>query len=94
MINLDLYMSNSISLVNCPPIGTIYNDAPEPWRISLQDGTSAVFKGITGLHSSIFFYLVIIFVGVGWMLGSVVETPALTLHLSRTNTLTAVHLLN
>ena len=65
-------MSNLLSLINWPLIGTVYNDAPEPWQISFQDGASPTFEGITELHSSIFFYLVIIFVGVGWMLGSVV----------------------
>ena len=65
-------MSNLLSLINWPLIGTVYNDAPEPWQISFQDGASPTFEGITELHSSIFFYLVIIFVGVGWMIGSVV----------------------
>jgi cytochrome c oxidase subunit 2 len=72
MINFNLYMSNLLSLINWPLIGTVYNDAPEPWQISFQDGASPTFEGITELHSSIFFYLVIIFVGVGWMIGSVV----------------------
>ena len=65
-------MSNLLSLINWPLIGTVYNDAPEPWQISFQDGASPTFEGITELHSSIFFYLVIIFVGVGWVIGSVV----------------------
>jgi cytochrome c oxidase subunit 2 len=72
MINFNNIMSNLLSLINWPLIGTVYNDAPEPWQISFQDGASPTFEGITELHSSIFFYLVIIFVGVGWMLGSVV----------------------
>lgn len=49
----------------------IYNDAPEPWQIGFQDGASPGFEGITELHDSIFFFLVIISVGVFWVLGSV-----------------------
>ena len=49
----------------------IYNDAPEPWQIGFQDGASPGFEGITELHDSIFFFLVIISVGVFWALGSV-----------------------
>lgn len=49
----------------------IYNDAPEPWQIGFQDGASPGFEGITELHDSIFFFLVVISVGVFWALGSV-----------------------
>ena len=64
-------MSNLLSLINWPLIGTVYNDAPEPWQISFQDGASPTFEGITELHSSIFFYLVVILIGVVWMMGSI-----------------------
>lgn len=47
-------------------------DAPEPWQIGFQDGASPAFEGITDLHNAIFFYLVLIFIGVMWMLGSVI----------------------
>jgi len=53
-------------------IGYLHNDAPEPWKIGFQDGASPTFEGITELHDSIFFYLVIIGFGVTWFLASVV----------------------
>jgi len=43
---------------------TIYNDAPEPFQIGFQDGASPGYTGIVALHDSIFFYLVLISVGV------------------------------
>lgn len=61
-------MFNILSLIT--PV--VYNDAPEPWQIGFQDGASPTFEGITELHNSIFFYLLLISVGVAWMLGSVV----------------------
>lgn len=54
-----------------PFLQPIYNDAPEPWQIGFQDGASPGFEGITELHDSIFFFLVVISVGVFWALGSV-----------------------
>jgi cytochrome c oxidase subunit 2 len=53
-------------------LSPVYCDAPEPWQIGFQDGASPTFEGITELHDSIFFYLVVIFVAVAWVLGSVV----------------------
>lgn len=50
----------------------IYNDSPEPWKLGFQDGASPVQEGITELHDSIFFYLVLICFGVLWVLGSVI----------------------
>jgi cytochrome c oxidase subunit 2 len=47
-------------------------DAPEPWLIGFQDGASPTFEGITELHNTIFFYLIVIGVAVGWMLCSIV----------------------
>jgi cytochrome c oxidase subunit 2 len=49
-------------------------DAPEPWLIGFQDGASPTFEGITELHDTIFFYLIVIGVAVAWMLGSIVST--------------------
>lgn len=51
---------------------TMYCDAPEPWQIGFQDGATPTFEGITELHNAIFFYLVVILVGVVWVMGSVV----------------------
>ena len=53
-------------------LSPVYCDAPEPWQIGFQDGASPTFEGISELHNSIFFYLVVIFVGVVWVIGSVV----------------------
>jgi hypothetical protein len=50
----------------------VYCDAPEPWQIGFQDAGSPIAEGIQNLHNEIFFYLIVIFVGVGWVLGSVV----------------------
>jgi len=47
-------------------------DAAEPWQIGFQDGATPTFEGITELHDAIFFYLVLIFVGVMWVMGSTV----------------------
>lgn len=56
----------------------IYCDAPEPWLIGFQDGASPAFEGITELHDAIFFYLIIIGLGVGWFIGSVVVNYNIT----------------
>lgn len=61
-------MSSLFSLILNP----MYCDAPEPWQIGFQDGASPTFEGITELHNAIFFYLVVILVGVVWVMGSVV----------------------
>jgi len=50
----------------------IFNDVPEPLQLGFQDGASPGLSGIVDLHDSIFFYLVLISVGVFWMLGSVI----------------------
>ena len=50
---------------------TILNDAPEPFQIGFQDGASLGYTGIVALHDSIFFYLVLISVGVFLILFSV-----------------------
>lgn len=52
-------------------LNPVYCDAPEPWQIGFQDGATKVFEEITVLHDSIFFYLIVIFMGVAWVLGSV-----------------------
>ncbi|RYE27653.1 MAG: cytochrome c oxidase subunit II [Sphingobacteriaceae bacterium] len=50
----------------------LYCDAPEPWQIGFQDPASPIAEGIQNLHNEIFFYLIVIFVGVAWVLGSIV----------------------
>lgn len=64
MIN---YLSNFI-------LSPVFNDAPEPMQLGFQDGASPGFSGIVDLHDSIFFYLILISVGVFWILGSVLIT--------------------
>ena len=49
----------------------IFNDAPQPWQLGFQDGASPTQEGITELHDSIFFYLIVISILVFWMMGSV-----------------------
>lgn len=51
---------------------TIFNDAPENWQIGFQDSATPGFTGITDLHDTIFFYLIIICVGVFWVLINVI----------------------
>ena len=51
---------------------TIFNDAPENWQIGFQDSATPGFTGITDLHDTIFFYLIIICVGVFWVLMNVI----------------------
>lgn len=51
---------------------TIFNDAPQPWQIGFQDSAAPGFTGIVELHNTIFFYLVVISVGVFWALGSII----------------------
>ena len=58
-------MFNTLSIFN-----TIYNDAPQPWQIGFQDSAAPGFTGIVELHNTIFFYLIVICVGVFWVLGS------------------------
>lgn len=60
-------MLNNFSIFN-----TIFNDAPQPWQIGFQDSAAPGFTGIVELHNTIFFYLVVIAVGVFWVLGSVI----------------------
>jgi cytochrome c oxidase subunit 2 len=51
---------------------SVYNDAPQPWQFGFQDGASPTQEGITELHDTIFFYLVVICFGVLWILSSVI----------------------
>ena len=53
-------------------ISPVWNDAPEPWQLSFQDGASPSYEGIVELHDQIMFYLVIILLGVSWVLSSVI----------------------
>jgi cytochrome c oxidase subunit 2 len=59
---LTLYIFNNLV--------TIF-DAPEPWQIGFQDSAAPGFAGIVELHNIIFFYLIVICVGVFWILGSI-----------------------
>jgi len=53
-------------------ISPVWNDAPEPWQWTFQDGASPSFEGIVELHDQIMFYLVVILFGVAWMLTSII----------------------
>lgn len=50
----------------------IYNDAPQPWQIGFQDSAAPGYTGIVELHNTIFFYLIVICIGVFWVLGSTI----------------------
>ena len=50
----------------------IFNDAPQPWQIGFQDSGAPGFTGIVELHNTLFFYIVLICVGVFWLIGSVI----------------------
>lgn len=62
-------MFTLLSLINNP----IRCDSPEPWQLGFQDGATPTFEGITELHNSIFFYLVVIFIGVTYAIVSIVN---------------------
>lgn len=51
---------------------TVFNDAPQPWQLGFQDSAAPSFTGIVELHDIIFFYLIIISVGVFWFLFSLI----------------------
>lgn len=51
----------------------LLNDAPKPWQLNFQDGASPTQEGITELHDTIFFYLVVILLGVMWTLSSSIK---------------------
>lgn len=50
----------------------LYNDSAYPFQIGFQDGSSPSLEGITELHDSIFFYLIVISFLVFWVLSSVI----------------------
>jgi cytochrome c oxidase subunit 2 len=47
-------------------------DSPEPWIINFQDPASPIIEGLTELHDTIFFYLILIGFGVIWIIISVI----------------------
>nr|AUN28282.1 cytochrome c oxidase subunit 2 [Malassezia yamatoensis] len=61
----------SIIVIFYPNIA--YNDAPQPWQIGFQDGASPIIEGISELFQSVFFYLIIIVIGVFWAIYSVIK---------------------
>jgi cytochrome c oxidase subunit 2 len=60
-------MLSSLSFFNI-----ISNDLAQPWQLGFQDGASPAFTGIVELHDTIFFYLVVISIGVFWLLSSII----------------------
>jgi len=60
-------MLQNISIFN-----TIFNDTPQPWQLGFQDSAAPGFTGVVELHNTVFFFLVLICVGVFWVLGSVI----------------------
>lgn len=43
-------------------------DAPEPWKLGMQDPASPVAEGLADLHSVLAFYITVIGVGVTWVM--------------------------
>ena len=67
----DIYTINMLNLLT-RLFSPVYCDAPEPWQIGFQDAATNVALEISELHNIIFFYLILIAVGTGWILGSVI----------------------
>src|SRR5215469_2570220 len=65
-------MNTRSTITEIFPFSCISNDLAYPWQIGFQDSASPGFSGIVELHDTIFFYLVIIAIGVCWLLGSVI----------------------
>ena len=61
-----------MNIYNWNFINILFNDAPEPWQIGFQDSATPGFSGIIELHNTLFFYLIVIVVGVFWVLGSII----------------------
>lgn len=49
-------------------LNLILNDAPQPWQIGFQDSAAPGFSGIVELHNTLFFYLIVVVVGIFWVL--------------------------
>lgn len=45
-------------------LNLILNGAPQPWQIGFQDSAAPGFSGIVELHNTLFFYLIVVVVGV------------------------------
>ena len=65
-------MNLLIKITEYFPFTVISNDLAYPWQIGFQESASPGFSGIIELHDTIFFYLVVIAIGVFWLLGSVI----------------------
>ena len=64
-------LSTLLSFLSLNPIFIYHADS---WQFGFQDGASPSQEGITDLHDTIFFYLVVICFGVLWVLGSVITS--------------------
>lgn len=67
-------MNAALEMVVSSVCQTLVCDAPEPWGLGFQDSASPGFEGLTELHDAIFFYLVVIGVGVAYMITTVMIT--------------------
>jgi group I intron endonuclease len=65
-------MNSLLKIAEIFPFSIISNDLAYPWQIGFQDSASPGLSGIIELHDTIFFYLVVIAIGVFWLLGSVI----------------------
>lgn len=62
-----LFSSNALFAV-------INADTAYPWMLGFQDGSTPTQEGIVELHNTIMFFIIILFVLVFWILGSVIWT--------------------
>ena len=51
---------------------SIYNDVAQPWQIGFQDSAAPGFSGMIELHNTLFFYIIVIVIGVFWVLSSII----------------------
>lgn len=61
------YLNSILNYISSP----VFNDAPLPWQYGFQDSAAPGFTGLVTLHNTIGFYLIVIFLSVGWVLLSV-----------------------
>lgn len=71
LVNSNVFLGILLVVSSLLFTGVAYTDSPEPWQIAFQDGASPVQEGISELHDTVMFYIVVILVGVFWSLQSV-----------------------
>ena len=66
---------NSLLTISSNAIFAAMNaDTAYPWMLGFQDGSTPTQEGIVELHNTVMFFIIIVFVLVFWVLGSVIWT--------------------